>query len=75
MKRGELEHVLRAAGAPADLAISKLAAWREKDRTFVRALLRHGIVGLDELRGRLDELDTDTASRIEARLRGVESEK
>jgi len=40
--------------APADLAISKLAAWREKDRDFVRALLRHGIVSADELRRRLD---------------------
>ena len=56
---------------PSDLAISKLAAWREKDRHFVRTLLGHGIVGLDELRARLAELDTDTSARIAPRLRGL----
>lgn len=61
--------------APADLAISKLAAWREKDQDFVRSLLRHGIVKLDEIRRRLDELAPEMAERIEARLRGVESER
>src|SRR4051812_3181297 len=42
---------------PADLAISKLAAWREKDREFVRALLRHGITTSGEIEVRLSELD------------------
>ena len=58
--------------APADLAISKRAAWREKDQDFVRALLRHGIVRADEVRQRLDELEPAMASRVESRLRGVE---
>ena len=59
--------------APSDLAISKIAAWREKDREFVRALLRHGIVTLADLRARLSELEPEMAQRIEARLRSVES--
>ena len=58
-----------------DLGISKLAAWREKDRDFVRALLRHGIVSPDELRRRLDELDPEIASLVEMRLRSVEAER
>jgi hypothetical protein len=57
--------------SPADLAISKLAAWREKDRDFVRSLLRHGIVTQNDLQQLLVELDTDIANRIESRLRGV----
>ena len=80
MKRSDVEHVLRAAGAitgagicpaPADLAVSKLAAWRDKDRDFVRSLFRNGIVRPDELRSRLDELSSEIASRIEPRLRGL----
>lgn len=54
---------------PSDLAISKLAAWREKDRHFVHTLLDQGLVGLDELRARLAELDPETAARIAPRLR------
>lgn len=57
--------------SPADLAISKLVAWREKDRDFVRSLLRHGIVTQNDLQQLLAELDTDIANRIESRLRGV----
>jgi hypothetical protein len=56
---------------PADLAISKLAAWREKDQEFVRILVQRKIVSVDAIRARLDELDTDTATRIGARLRGL----
>ncbi|MFA6958488.1 MAG: DUF6036 family nucleotidyltransferase [Thermoanaerobaculia bacterium] len=41
---------------PADLAISKLVAWREKDREFVAAILRHGIASPGELRSRTEEL-------------------
>ncbi len=41
--------------SPADLAISKLAAWREKDRHFVHSLFRHGIVRPGEVRQLLDE--------------------
>ena len=55
--------------SPSDLAISKLAAGREKDRDFVRSLLNHGIVAQDELRPLLTELDLETARRIDERLR------
>jgi len=56
---------------PADLAISKLAAWREKDQEFVRVLISRGIVTVDAIRSRLDELDGETAKRITERLRGL----
>lgn len=56
---------------PTDLAISKLAAWRDKDRDYVRTLVRHGIVQVEDLRARLDELQPEMASRIAARLRGI----
>jgi hypothetical protein len=51
-------------------AISKLAAWREKDQEFVRTLVQHAIVDVNEIRTRLDELDDETAKRIHSRLRG-----
>ncbi len=54
---------------PTDLAISKLAAWREKDQEFVRVLVQRKIVSMDAIRARLDEVDTDTATRIDERLR------
>lgn len=54
---------------PSDLAVSKLAAWREKDRDFVGALLRHGITTKEEIEARSAELDTDIAGRILSRLR------
>jgi hypothetical protein len=54
---------------PSDLAISKLAAWREKDREFVAVLLRHGITTPSEIEQRLAELDVVTAARIRPRLR------
>lgn len=60
--------------APADLAISKLAAGREKDRLFVASLFRHAIVHPDELRQLLAELDPDVVSRVETRLRSIETE-
>jgi hypothetical protein len=58
---------------PSDLAVSKLAAWREKDREFVRALVQHGIVTIDELRMRLSELESATAERLRSRLVALES--
>lgn len=53
---------------PADLAVSKLAAWREKDQSFVRALLRHGLTTSHEIESRLGELDPEAAARIRPRL-------
>ena len=56
---------------PADLAISKLAAWREKDREFIAALLRHGITTTAEIESRYAELDDATAAQIRTRLRSA----
>lgn len=56
---------------PADLAVSKLAAWREKDREFISALLRHGITTHSEIESRLMELDDVTAAQIRTRLRSA----
>ena len=58
--------------SPADLAISKLVAWREKDQDFVRGLFRHGIVTIDELRPLLEELDADRETLVRSRLRSLE---
>jgi hypothetical protein len=55
-----------------DLAISKLAAWREKDQEFVGALFRHGIVTRAHIEARLPELDAAVAARVAARLRSVQ---
>ena len=54
---------------PSDLAVSKLAAWREKDREFIAALLRHGITTSAEIEERLAEVDDPTRERIRTRLR------
>jgi hypothetical protein len=56
---------------PSDLAISKLAAWREKDREFIASVLRHGITTSAEIEERLTELDDTTAAQIRPRLRSV----
>ena len=56
---------------PSDLAISKLAAWREKDREFIASVLRHGITTSAEIEERLKELDDTTAAQIRPRLRSV----
>jgi hypothetical protein len=56
---------------PSDLAVSKLAAGREKDREFVAALLRHRIVTLAEIEARLSELDGPVASLIRSHLRAL----
>jgi hypothetical protein len=39
-----------------DLVLSKYAAFREKDRQFVRAAVEHGLVKRDVLLSRLDEM-------------------
>ena len=54
-----LDPVSRAEGLcidPADLAASKLVAWREKDRPFIEALLGQRIIDLQTLRTRVGDL-------------------
>jgi hypothetical protein len=58
---------------PSDLAVSKLAAWREKDQEFVRALLRHRITTPEEIELRLSELDAKTPDRIRPQLQSARS--
>jgi hypothetical protein len=50
---------------PADLAVSKLAAGREKDLDFVHVLLRESIVTLDVLDQRIRDVPgLDDAERL-----------
>jgi hypothetical protein len=52
-----------------DLCIAKLAAQRQKDSTFVAALLDHGLVNLAELHARADELNKADPENTEGRRR------
>jgi hypothetical protein len=49
-----------------DLCVSKLVADRDKDRAFCAAVVRHGLVSIDELRARLEatEVSPDVRARI-----------
>ena len=49
IRSDDTEGVTGICPDPADLAVSKLAAWREKDRDFVRSLLRHGLATTQEI--------------------------
>lgn len=51
-----------------DLLISKAVAGRDKDRTFVREAIRHGLVQAGTLRERLAEtaIADDVAARVRA---------
>lgn len=53
---------------PADLAVSKLAAGREKDLDFVRGMLKYRLVGEQEIRQVLTELPGDRARSVSAAL-------
>ena len=57
--------------APADLAISKLAAWREKDQEFVRVLVKRGLVTVDELEAHVAELEDRWVALVRPRLRAL----
>jgi hypothetical protein len=48
---------------PHDLVASKLAAAREKDREFVSALLRHGLVQKDEVEKRIQNMPIANADK------------
>lgn len=56
---------------PHDLVISKYAASREKDRDYVRAALRHGLVDEATLLERLDQtaLDVEQLNRLRKAIR------
>lgn len=53
---------------PADLAVSKLVAGREKDLEFVQAMLRHRIIEPSVVQALLAELDGDRGSVVAQRL-------
>lgn len=63
MTRAELEHAIRAAcdvsGDHHDLAASKLIAFRDKDKDFVRTLLVEKLIDPSKLRRRLDQLSNN----------------
>lgn len=54
---------------PADLFLAKCAAWREKDRLFNKALLRDGLVQVEEVLARIGEMPLDTAGQRRIRMR------
>lgn len=58
--------------SPGDLAASKLAAGREKDLEFVRALLREGFVPLTTLRERVAQIPGPAPARAEQLARLVD---
>lgn len=53
---------------PVDLAIAKLAAGREKDRVFVRAMIEANIVTHDAVLQLTDELDAADRNLVRERL-------
>jgi hypothetical protein len=68
MTREQLEHAIRAACDVAhDLAASKLVAYREKDRDFVRTLLVEHLISPGVLLDRIGDLDVplEQGSRLE----------
>jgi hypothetical protein len=52
---------------PHDLVISKYVAGREKDRDYVRAAARHGLVSLETLLERLAQTELDVERRRQIR--------
>jgi len=54
--------------SPGDLVVSKLAAGRDKDMDFVRALFRHHLLQPGEVETVLSELEPPRRDTIKARL-------
>ncbi len=54
--------------SPADLAVSKLLAGREKDIDFVRAMLKAGATDEPALRSLASELNPEQAARLDVAL-------
>jgi hypothetical protein len=59
--------------APEDLAAGKLAAGREKDIDFVKALLRHRLIEIGRLRSRIALLPAEYAPRAAGALAACEA--
>lgn len=59
-----------------DLAASKLAAFRDKDRDFVRVLLVAGLIQADELLERITWMDLipELRDRMERWVRAIQAE-
>jgi len=53
----------RRSSTPHDCVVSKLVAFRDKDRAFAAALLREGIVSAATLRERIGALPEDVDAR------------
>jgi hypothetical protein len=69
--RVENERTAGIAGlclSPADLAVSKLLAGREKDVEFVRGMVKAGVTTEAAIRSLADELPTDQVSQLETKL-------
>lgn len=62
---------------PHDLVVAKLAAGRDKDKVFIRELLRHDLVKLDVIRQRLEQTPVAQAQRADmlSLLRVIEAMK
>ena len=60
--------------SPVDLAVSKLAAGREKDMVFVSAMLRHRMVTAEEIQMVLVELSDGPRQTIRPRLHRCQAE-
>lgn len=61
-------HVMGICPAPADLALSKLAAGRPKDIDFVKVMLRHGLVTPAALRSAALEVAPPARAAVERGL-------
>lgn len=66
--------VLGLCLSPVDLAISKLAAGREKDLSFVTAMLRHGLVDPEHIQRVFAELTEARLQHIRPRLTRCQAE-
>lgn len=55
--------------SPADLAVSKLLAGREKDIQFVSSMIRAGLIGAAAIRSLAGELTSEQAGLLQERLR------
>ena len=70
LPRGDTEGVSAHCLDPHDLAISKYAAFRDKDLVFTRELARRGILSKDQLLTLLGQtkMGADLSARVRARI-------